>query len=36
MGLAKALFEEQNKKRDDHDDDVDKHREPPRDMGASF
>ena len=36
MGLAKPLLEEQNKKRDDHDDDAGKDHEPPRDAGSAF
>ena len=36
MGLAMALLEEQNKKRDDRDDDTGKDRELPRDAGGAF
>ena len=36
MCLTKALLEEQNKKRNDHDDDAGKECEPPRDVGATF
>lgn len=36
MGLAKALLEEQNKRHGDHNDDVDKDREHPRDAGRAF
>ena len=36
MGFAKALFEEQNMKRDYRYDDMGKDREPPKDVGGAF